>query len=980
MLTSDFLRRVLPAAGFYILAAFPPGGGKPQHKITKSLTALVDHAEKLDAKGLEVYHACSSYKERRIWDERKERWRIRTAANAAFVRSQWLDIDVGEEKAAKGQGYATQREAVAALADACKQLSLPLPMLVSSGWGVHAYWVFDRDVPADYAKPHMDSLSAALSDVGLLHDTSRTADVASILRPVGMLNRKRDTPKEVKLLRDAPAVSVDAFYSKLPEPQEKTLLDGEPPQIAGMVEGDWTSGTQEYATPSAKLIVSKCRALYDVAKAQGDVPEPYWRAMIGIVKFTEEGDELIHTWSQGDGRYSRSETQDKIDSYEAKPTTCSEFARHTKACDNCPFNGRIKSPVALGVETEVEEVPEPVASKAVDVVVPEDLAHYAKIADTEQLPFWDQEKYRWNGDQMFVKVLDGKKFKWEPFSEMLYYPFLRFETEDRTRAVKVCALVDVERNRWRIFDIEMRKVAEPQALAYALGEQEVLYMPSAKSRNRQFVQDLIEGLRYTGLETTTYNAFGWYDQGCVMGDQMVTTTGKAPVFLGSRVPEEIREGFGMKGTAMEWVSLVDQIYNRAGAEAFQFGILCGFAAPLVHLCESDMWHGIPVAYVGVSGGGKSTISKVACSIYGDPRKLTIQANEEGTTLKALIQRVSTMRHLPIVLDEITGRETPELQALLFALSNGKPKLRLKPTGEELTAGQQWDTVTFVTGNQSITQTLAQSDVLRADATQVRCFEIYLPDDYVQKVFAGLNAKDMIEHQLLSRNYGVVGEEYIRFLARNRYKVTKRLQRRRAEFSAKTQEESRERFYYDLIATALEAGELASKLGFIKFDMKRLRQWALAHVESMRGVRHTSLDTAEDYLQAFLSHLHAHTVISKYYRDGRQRMDDERVAESLREPLARNALDDRRFIVTLKAFQDWCQGRKIDSSWLLGQLEKQGYVPRAPERMRLLKGTNMSGSQARCIEFDYDKLDGTHFQQPSHLSVVNDEESTNGQQI
>jgi len=75
----------------------PPGGGKPKHKVFSSLGPLASTAIRLDKTGHEVYHACASYRERRVWDERKQRYRLRTAENVLMVRSQWIDIDIEQQ-------------------------------------------------------------------------------------------------------------------------------------------------------------------------------------------------------------------------------------------------------------------------------------------------------------------------------------------------------------------------------------------------------------------------------------------------------------------------------------------------------------------------------------------------------------------------------------------------------------------------------------------------------------------------------------------------------------------------------------------------------------------------------------------------------------------------------------------------------------------------------------------------------------------
>lgn len=968
--TGSFFTKILPESGLYILAVFTGGMKKPpRHKVAETIDQLTKYAQLADKRGQPVYHACASYAHKEgVWDERKKKMRLRVVANTAFVRAQWLDVDVGP-----GKDYASRKEALTAVRDMCKTLGIPAPMIVASGSaGLHLYWPFNRDVQADTAALSAGAFSSALKSVGFKHDTTRTQDMASVLRPVGTFNRKNE-PIQVKLLRDADPIDPDQFYGKF----DKFLA---PPtlSIAG-VQDEWGSGTNDFPPSSAKLIGKKCGALYDVAKVKGDVEEPYWRAMIGLIKHTVEGEKLCHSWSKGYAGYDKLEAQDKIDGWVHGPTTCEQFSRYSDRCGVCPHRNNISSPISLGYSEDQPPPSKPPKKQPKAALTNHKVDHYSSLIpdrDNPNIPFWPRG-YSWNGEQLMVfkRDKDGGG-EWVAFSDTLYYPFLRYETEDWTRAMKVCALIDPHKDKWRVFDLETKAVADSRTLAAALGAQEIVYMPTSKDRNLKFVQDVLYGIRDHGIETTTYTTFGWHGKGFVLGDSMITPKGNDPVFLGSKVPEDLLGGFGTAGTALEWAELIDTIYNRPGAEPYQFVICAAFASTLVKLCDTDMWHGIPLALTGAGGLGKTTTCKVACSAFGDPRKMTIQANDEGTTMNALIQRVSTMRNAPMVLDEITGRETNELQSMLFALSNGKPKLRLRPDGTEINPGQSWDIITFITGNLSITRMLADSDRVKADATQVRCFEIPLEDDFNNKVFSGINAKDLIEHELLAKQYGAAGQEFLRYVIKNRDKITAELQKQRAAFAASDSTESRERFYYDLIATTLVAASICRKIGLIQFDIKRLRRWALDHVVHMRSIRSHSLDTPEDYLQGFLSHLYQHTVITKYYRDGREKLPgNESVIAPLREPLARHATEDRRFIVTLKAFNNWCGTQKVTPQWLRLQLEKLGYITDAHdgERQRICKGAGLDGVQARCIEFNYDKLDDKKLVMPDYIKAVKDDE-------
>lgn len=974
--TLSFFKKILPSQGLYVLAVFREGRRAPAHSTFTTLEDMAHAALRTNGPNREVFHACASFTEKlqvpSSFDPSKMRDATRVTANAAFVRSLWIDIDVGEKK-----DYVSRKDAAAALAAFCRTLKIPSPMIVSSGRGLHCYWPFTKDLPAAQGKMLMESFLAAAEALNFKHDKSRTTDIASILRPIGTNWQKEEPYRPVVLLHDAepiPAKRLMAAVIKYRQPTPAKTHDfGE----------EWSSGTKaNYPPSSAERIVQFCATLKYVADARGDVPEPEWRAMLGLVKHTVEGDAQAHAWSQGYSSYDEDETQRKLDAWTAGPTTCEHFSGLCSTCTGCRFQGKVKSPIQLGYSDEAPpKAPEPeqppVNEKAVpaEVVTSRPTDYYANKMPNE-LFFWPRN-IAWDGQTMRKSFVDEDGLvTWVPFSTRLFYPYLRYPKEDGSWSVKICALINPEKNRWRSFEVDSKTLSENQAFANAVGAYEIYSIgKQGKELMKAHAVDVVSALMLHDVETKTYNAFGWHDNGFVIGHNKITAKGIDPVFLGSRVPPSSDTDFGRSGSAEEWSRLIDAVYNRPGAEPYQFLICAAFGAPLVKLMNTDMWHGIPIALTGQGGLGKTTTCKVACSMYGDARHFSISTNEQGSTMNALIQRVALMRNLPIVLDEMTGRTTQDLQGMLYALSNGKPKERSRADGSLIGADLAWDTISFITGNMNITGMLAQLDKHRAEATQLRCFEIPLPDDFNDTVFKGINAKDIIENELLGQQYGVVGTQYLTYLINNKETVASKLRSMRAKYAPTTQDETRERFYYDLIATALVGGILATKLGFIKFDLVALKKWAEAHTKSLRVSRASQSYTPEDYFQAFMSDLHGRTVVTNYFKDARihKNLDPEFVDErGLRDPVARHAVKDRRFIVTMKGFTEWCTENKVNPSWLRDELDKRGYIQHRlgdkDPRERLFKGTTLVGGLARCMEFDYDKIDSAGFK-PAHLRTV-----------
>jgi putative DNA primase/helicase len=185
----DFLALILPSGGTYF--AFLMKGVAKINVPCNSLDELTEVVRAHDGMGFNVYHACASYLQPSYANEKGE-LKQRTKENAGHVRSYWLDIDCGADKAAQGKGYANEGDAEAALRCFCGKVGLPIPLIIRSGGGLHCYWPFSEDVPKDdYLRVAaiMRQL-VATSGTELLADPARNGDISSVLRPVGTTNRK----------------------------------------------------------------------------------------------------------------------------------------------------------------------------------------------------------------------------------------------------------------------------------------------------------------------------------------------------------------------------------------------------------------------------------------------------------------------------------------------------------------------------------------------------------------------------------------------------------------------------------------------------------------------------------------------------------------------------------------------------------------------------------------------------------------------
>lgn len=946
----DFLSKILPGTGIYVLTGVTPDG-KVFNRHYKTIEALHKAAVFMDGKGVTVYHACASYKT----DENRK------AENAGWMRSLWLDVDV--DKPNDAASYDTQKEAMAAIVAMLKALNLPAPMIVSSGMGFHLYWVFDRDVEKDEWKQLASRFKIALDAVGFKQDPTRTRDVSSVLRPVGSTWRKNGEERQVTLLRDAPAYSFDTLLVKLQQ-----YAEPERSAASSLFAASDDLGTIEYPPSSALQVIKFCPALAEVAEARGAVSEPLWRAMIGVVKNCTEGEDLCHEWSKGDDRYSYNDTQRKIDGWTSGPATCSYFSDHSSHCAGCKHNGKIKSPIQLGVDAETEQE----VNVSVEAVS-EDSTEIEIVAPTFET---DATKIKlphgwWWNQQALCELLTDENGATVPvpFCNQMFYPVTRIRNVDGTYSIKMRR--QVYTGVWREFDIPTECLSQKALLLRALATHEILALnKKGEDRMQDYMKAYIDTLRNNRAETAVYDSFGWHDGNTrfVLGGVAVTGNGEIPVDLadgtghnsgGDSLPHH------SAGTVDSWVAGVDELFNVEGAEAAQFAICAAFASPLVALMGIEGWHGIPLGFSGESGTGKTSVCKVALSVYGPPGAYTFQAGQSQSTDNARITMLGKYKNLPLLYDEITGVDGKVLSDLLYAAASGRSKLRLDQKGNITPQSKmRWNMLTFMTSQTPFEQVLLtakQQEV--STATQLRVFYVDTNKD------AGWNfvRDDEKLTQLLCGSYGVVGRLHLQYLTKNVEDVRKRATKHVMKYTGKAMEED-ERYYRRDIATVMMGGVIAKAQGFINFDLNRVQKWAEDHVHVLRGKRLDVTYTAEEYLNKMLASFNGRIIETRELRDGRSGTPEQPLNNLSGSPVGRFVKDQERprLILTRMAVSDWCTENKVSGAWLLSELTEKGYIHVNPkgvkryvtgERFVIGVGTTVATSQARCIEFNTAKLSG-----------------------
>jgi hypothetical protein len=671
--------------------------------------------------------------------------------------------------------------------------------------------------------------------------------------------------------------------------------------------------------------------------------------MLGVVKHTVEGETLAHDWSKGYAGYNAKETQEKLERWSAGPTTCAHFrGTNGNRCAGCPQT--VSSPIHLGY---TEELP-PRADPPAEELPAEEVA---------AAPTWPKG-FGWNGQLNYWVQPEGDNAGgWKPFCDTLWFPVKRVRGEDGLWHLRIRH--QAKNHQWREFDLPCELIgAQHGLLAYLASHEVFVHGKSGPMQAKELLRHYTLSLQQQNIEQTTYSKLGWGDdfKSFVIGNRRVMADGEAQILAGEQVKKAgWDKDFGTAGSLETWAKLVDTLYNRPGAEPYQFAIGCAFAAPLIEITEASNWHGIPVALTGSSGLGKTTTCKVATSIYGHCQNFMIASGRDGATMNAMVSRVGTARNLPLVFDELTDRDSDEVSSFLYMLSSGRPKDRNRADGTIIDLGLNWNTVSFITSNKNVTELLFLLDEQAVtEATQIRVFEIALEEANME-IWRGTNAMELIEHQLLEENYGHAGRAWLRYIIENRGKLKDEIRKLRTRYNPNTAEDTRERYYRDLIAAVVVALKHAAKLGLVKFDLVEVAKWANGNVKGLRVRRRAQSLTPEEYIADFLHSLHGKTIITKQLRDGRT--TQETPIELIRgEPLARMALDDKKFIVARKAVTDWCAEHRILASWLIDEMDKRDMLVYNGSgqiiKDRIGRGTNIPSTVSTCYELRFDSVVGS----------------------
>lgn len=247
--------------------------------------------------------------------------------------------------------------------------------------------------------------------------------------------------------------------------------------------------------------------------------------------------------------------------------------------------------------------------------------------------------------------------------------------------------------------------------------------------------------------TLSVDACGWHD----LDDELVFLApekigeGRELVFDGGLGRSRIVRGLRSKGDVESHLEALRRAFlaDRVAATA----ICAALAAPMLRLLGAP---GFALHLVGDSSRGKSSMLKIAASVYGDPASEDWVPSWNSTTV-GLEQRAATLCDLPFCIDEAGVVDPKQREMAVYMLIDGTGRTR-GARGGGLRDTASWRTIVLSTGEHGLVDEEANT------GAQVRVLQFQVAG------FGKLDASGVDALRgACAENHGAVGRRWIEVL-------------------------------------------------------------------------------------------------------------------------------------------------------------------------------------------------------------------------
>lgn len=333
--------------------------------------------------------------------------------------------------------------------------------------------------------------------------------------------------------------------------------------------------------------------------------------------------------------------------------------------------------------------------------------------------------------------------------------------------------------------------------------------PNKKNVFINYIQDYPIEKRFRCVDRTGWHGHSYVTPSKTYGD----SSGEELLFN-----SEMKNPYAVHGSLAGWQELSRLIEPHAlGVLAFS----CAFSGQLVAPLnlESGGFH-----IYGSSTDGKSTITKAACSVWGNPREVSKQWR---TTDNALENEAELRNDSFLNLDELRQAPPKAVSDIVYMLTGGQGKSRSSKTGKNRDS-KQFNLMYTSTGEVTLEEHLRRGGI-ELDAGLLLRFA-HIPSDagkgygVFECVNYGSNSSDLGNriNELAAKHYGHAGIKWLEYLTSDKDVVMQQAQKLLDSFieqhtQAKNGQANRVLRRFALVAVA---GELATLAGITSWQQGR----------------------------------------------------------------------------------------------------------------------------------------------------------------
>lgn len=882
MQLEDFLRAVLPSQGIKCWTSI-------QNKIAKNhfcntFEELAEQIIQSNALGADTYHACATFKTNAN----------RRAANAGWMKAFWLDIDCGE-----GKPYATIEDAIRACDEFCDRLGIPVPGLVRSGSGAHAYWCLDRAIDSEEWSGVAKRLKLLTQAYGLHCDPSRTADLASILRPPGTQNYKIPTqprPVEVECSELFEPVSADEFL---------TLITSLPLQyIAPQIKNPSVTVSENIKSPLTAGISKAFDPTIGVAAgSRGSTQLKYAGEL--VAKGYQEKDviEACLVWNQL--------CTPPQDEKEVRRVVASAFTMHAQ---------RHPAPVQILQDEPLPELPYGFRWVNNQQLVMDDTDENGKI-----IPHILSDR------PVYLKAMTNLEGKEQHNS----YLFRLLHAQKGWQEFTLTA-EQVNRNEWYAEFAKRGGTINPGKDKYFK-----LYM-RAEEREKRMANESIQ-----------YNQLGWKnnEESFLVGDTLLHGDGRVEKIVGTPKLQPIMQMMKPRGTLEGW-SVAASKFTTKGCEPLLAFIIASAAAPLIPFCV-DAGNGGCVFSMRTegSGYGKTPTVQAVASVWGNMGAARVTGKY---TWNRRMEEIVRRCNLPLIEEEMPLKDGIIASQNIKEFTDGTSKGRLNQRGEAVGEPEYYQTILMSVSNASLYELVHAEDKPMAR----RIFELEPDAKPPKEILENLGGitRDM------ENNCGRAGLQMMRLTLRPEVLSWVKSQLRGVDgqvgetlqkYRKLLQSEEEHRYIVGLLSGIEIEARLLNSAKIMEFDVNRLMAYLIDWAKYLMGRGDyigNAIPQSVRALQTFLSS-HANTILAVQGPHDKKRGPMMPLRLPHHKLFMRLELATERLFIDNKPLQEWCTKQQISFRDMGRNLKELGIVKETSKIVTLGAGTEIASARANCWEVD-----------------------------